>query len=129
MRLIFITFFLAITQLLSSQSFTIVDELASFPGCEAITDNTQKQSCNQTKFQELAKVTGMPTRIELMIDANGCINSWQLLDSSDSDVLERVDLIMNNMRWSTRLSPPRIGTRYVNGVMIMLMPVLNERIK
>lgn len=125
MKIILTTLVLLLTQILSAQIYNMVDEIASFPACEGITDNKQKCYCNQSQFLLIGENNSQMAQVRLVIDGTGKINRWYTISSDNVEIISQVDFILGEMKSNVRLSPARIGGEPVNSEMIILMPVNN----
>ena len=125
MKTILTTLTLLITQILSAQIYNMVDEVASFPACEGITDNKQKCECNKNQFLIIGESNSKMAQVRLVIDGTGKINRWKTISSDNVEIISQVDFILGEMKSNIRLSPARIGGEPVNSEMIILMPVNN----
>lgn len=121
MKTFLTTLTLLLTQLLSAQVFTQVDEIAVFPGCE---NSFDKSTCNQMQLLILSNTAGQMAQVELTIDGNGSINRWQTISSDNMDIKVQVDNIMNELKSRIKLTPARIGGEPVNYEMRMMVPVI-----
>lgn len=123
MKTLLLSLTLLLTQILSAQVFTQVDEIASFPACENIIDKTQKCYCNQSQLLLIGDSNSQVEQVELIIDGTGMINKWQTISSNDIEVKEQIDFIISELKKDVRLTPARISGRPVNYQMIMMVPV------
>ena len=125
MKTILTTLTLLVTQILSAQVYTQVDEVASFPACEGIIDNKQKCECNKNQFLIIGETDSQMAQVRLVIDGTGKINRWQTISSDDVEIKSQVDFILGEMKSNIILSPARIGGEPVNSEMIITIPVSN----
>lgn len=125
MRTILTTLTFLITQILSAQIYAKVDEIASFPACENISDNRQKYDCNQSQLKILGESNSEIVQVLLVIDGTGSINKWTTISSDDVEVKMQVDYILGELKSVMRMIPARIGGEVVNSEMILMVPVKN----
>jgi hypothetical protein len=121
------TFLLALTllftQILCAQVYTTADEIPAFPGCE---NSTNKCECNQSQLLIIGETSNQIAQIEMIIDGNGIITSWRVINTSNIDVLEKVEATMTTMKYNFKLSPARINGKPVNYQMTLKLPILSN---